>query len=60
MIKQRFPGSFRSGKDLFDITMLKDSKSIRAFSMFMGILKEHVDNAKPTPTHHFLKKLDEI
>ncbi|CAJ0885413.1 5838_t:CDS:2 [Entrophospora sp. SA101] len=58
MIKQRFPGSFRSGKDLFDITMLKDHKSIGAFNMFMGILKERINNARPTPTHHFLKKLD--
>nr|CAG8524713.1 8230_t:CDS:2 [Entrophospora candida] len=59
MIKQRFPGSFRTGKDLFDTTMLKDHKSIGAFNMFMGILKERINNARPTPTHHFLKKLDD-
>ncbi|CAG8610602.1 2374_t:CDS:10 [Ambispora leptoticha] len=57
MIRSKYPGTFRSGKDLFDANLLHNESSIKAFHAFMGLLREYVVRAKPTPTHHFMKKL---
>ncbi|CAJ0844332.1 8493_t:CDS:2 [Entrophospora sp. SA101] len=60
MVKQRFPRSFSSGQDLFDACLLRNDESIRAFYLFMGMLKEYIIKANPTPTHLFLKKLSDV
>ncbi|CAG8497109.1 7112_t:CDS:2 [Ambispora gerdemannii] len=57
MVRSKYPGTFRSGKDLFDANLLHNESSIKAFHAFMGLLKEYVVKAKPTPTHHFMKKM---
>ncbi|KAG9287694.1 hypothetical protein G9A89_004097 [Geosiphon pyriformis] len=57
MIQSKYPGTFRNGKDLFDADLLQSDLSIEAFYAFMGLLKEFVVNATPTPTHYFIKKL---
>ncbi|CAG8791164.1 34489_t:CDS:10, partial [Gigaspora margarita] len=59
-IKKQYPGTFRSGKDLFDARLLRTNESIKAFNLFMGLLKELVVNAKPTATHFFIKKLADM
>ncbi|CAG8854420.1 24586_t:CDS:2, partial [Gigaspora margarita] len=40
IIKSQYPGVFRSGKDLFDVQLLKTHETIKGFNIFMGILKE--------------------
>ncbi|CAG8660002.1 14563_t:CDS:2, partial [Acaulospora colombiana] len=60
MVKRQFPGTFRSGRDLFDAELLRSRESIRAFYLFMGSLKELILNATPTATHFFLKKLADM
>ncbi|RIB07040.1 DHS-like NAD/FAD-binding domain-containing protein [Gigaspora rosea] len=60
MIKSQYPGVFRSGKDLFDVQLLRTHDTIKGFNLFMGILKELIVNAKPTATHSFIKKLTDM
>ncbi|CAG8729070.1 735_t:CDS:1, partial [Acaulospora morrowiae] len=60
LVKRQFPGTFRSGRDLFDAELLRSHESIRAFYLFMGSLKELIVNATPTATHFFLKKLADM
>ncbi|CAG8663408.1 12014_t:CDS:2 [Cetraspora pellucida] len=60
MIKSQYPGTFRSGKDLFDAGLLRNHESIKAFYLFMGVLKELIVNATPTATHFFIKKLADM
>ncbi|RIB18250.1 DHS-like NAD/FAD-binding domain-containing protein [Gigaspora rosea] len=60
MIKSQYPGVFRSGKDLFDVQLLRTHDTIKGFNLFMGILKELIVNAKPTATHSFIKKLADM
>ncbi|KAF0506646.1 DHS-like NAD/FAD-binding domain-containing protein [Gigaspora margarita] len=60
MIKSQYPGTFRSGKDLFDAGLLRTHESIKAFYLFMGVLKELIVNATPTATHFFIKKLADM
>ncbi|CAG8844945.1 399_t:CDS:2, partial [Gigaspora margarita] len=60
MIKSQYPGVFRSGKDLFDVQLLRTHETIKGFNIFMGILKELIVNAKPTATHSFIKKLADM
>ncbi|CAG8753755.1 12947_t:CDS:2, partial [Gigaspora margarita] len=60
MIKCKYPSTFHSGKDLFDAQLLRTHNSIKAFNLFMGVLKELIVNAKPTATHYFIKKLADL
>ncbi|CAG8752713.1 10963_t:CDS:2, partial [Cetraspora pellucida] len=59
-VKCKYPGTFRSGKDLFDARLLTTHESINAFNHFMGILRECILNATPTETHKFIKKLADM
>src|SRR6185437_11175457 len=43
-----------------DAQLLRTHDSIKAFNLFMGILKELIVNAKPTATHSFIKKLADM
>ncbi|KAF0480819.1 DHS-like NAD/FAD-binding domain-containing protein [Gigaspora margarita] len=60
MIKSQYLGVFHSGKDLFDVQLLRTHETIKGFNLFMGILKELIVNAKPTATHSFIKKLADM
>ncbi|CAG8617057.1 17414_t:CDS:2 [Cetraspora pellucida] len=59
-IKKQYSGTFRSGKDLFDARLHRTHESIKAFNLFMGLLKKLIVNAKPTATHFFIKKLADM
>ncbi|RIB01407.1 DHS-like NAD/FAD-binding domain-containing protein [Gigaspora rosea] len=60
MIKSQYPDAFLSGKDLFDAQLLRINDSIKAFNIFMGILKEIIIKARPTATHSFIKNLADM
>ncbi|CAG8533724.1 561_t:CDS:10 [Gigaspora margarita] len=60
MIKSQYLGVFHSGKDLFDVQLLRTHETIKGFNLFMGILKELIVNAKPTATYSFIKKLADM
>ena len=46
-----------NGKDFFDARTLLNPESRKLFFQFIAELKEACSKAKPTATHHFLKKL---
>lgn len=46
-----------SGKDLFDAGLFRDPASAARFYAFIAGLKRRVDDAQPSPTHHFLHTL---
>lgn len=46
------------GRDLFDASLFRDTTSTAVFYTFMAQLKQSIDSAEPTPTHHFIKTLD--
>jgi NAD-dependent histone deacetylase SIR2 len=45
------------GRDLFDASLFRDPTSTAVFYTFIAGLKAAVDNAQPSPTHHFLHTL---
>ncbi|KAJ2711248.1 NAD-dependent deacetylase hst3 [Coemansia spiralis] len=58
-LKQRYPGAVSSGRDLFDATLFGDPGMVGLFYNFMGELRNLVTRATCTPTHAFIKQLDE-
>ncbi|KAJ2888458.1 NAD-dependent deacetylase hst3, partial [Coemansia aciculifera] len=58
-LKQKYPNSVSTGKDLFDATLFSDPGMISLFYSFMGELRNLVSRANCTPTHAFIKELDE-
>ncbi|KAJ1900832.1 NAD-dependent deacetylase hst3 [Kickxella alabastrina] len=58
-LKQKYPNSVSNGKDLFDATLFGDAGMISVFYNFMGELRTLVSQANCTPTHMFIKELDE-
>ncbi|KAJ2016935.1 NAD-dependent deacetylase hst3, partial [Coemansia sp. S610] len=58
-LKQKYPNSVSTGKDLFDATLFSDPAMISLFYNFMGELRNLVSRANCTPTHAFIKELDE-
>ncbi|KAJ1926672.1 NAD-dependent deacetylase hst3, partial [Linderina pennispora] len=58
-LKQRYPQSVTSGRDLFDATLFNDRDMVGLFYNFMGELRDLVSQASCTPTHKFIKQLDE-
>ncbi|CAG8781800.1 3491_t:CDS:2, partial [Gigaspora margarita] len=59
-VKEQYPETFRSGKDLFDAKLIRTNESVKAFYSFIGELKELTINAEPTVTHFFIKKLADM
>jgi NAD-dependent histone deacetylase SIR2 len=45
------------GKDLFDARLFSDATSTAIFYTFMAELRQVIDNATTTATHHFIKYL---
>ncbi|RIB00964.1 DHS-like NAD/FAD-binding domain-containing protein [Gigaspora rosea] len=60
MIQSLCPNAFYSGKDLFDAQLPRTQDSIKAFNIFIGILKELIVKARPTATHSFIKILADM
>ncbi|KAJ1662382.1 NAD-dependent deacetylase hst3 [Coemansia sp. RSA 1813] len=58
-LKQKYPSSVSSGRDLFDATLFHDPGMVELFYSFMGELRNLVSQATCTPTHAFIKELDE-
>ncbi|KAJ3281240.1 hypothetical protein HK104_000124 [Borealophlyctis nickersoniae] len=59
LVKERYPDCFFKGQDLFDADLFRDPNRAAVFYTFMAELKTIISNAKITPTHEFLKRLDE-
>ncbi|KAJ1725430.1 NAD-dependent deacetylase hst3 [Coemansia erecta] len=58
-LKQKYPNAVSNGKDLFDATLFTDPGMISVFYNFMGELRNLVSQANCTPTHRFIKDLEE-
>ena len=58
-MKQQYPDFVGTGKDLFDASVFRHDYNRKVFYYFISKLKELTDNSTPTPTHHFIKTLDE-
>lgn len=58
LVKQQHPDVVLKGRDLFDASLFRDKTSTAVFYTFISKLKERIDSATPTPTHHFIKTLD--
>ncbi|KAJ2656965.1 NAD-dependent deacetylase hst3 [Coemansia sp. RSA 1199] len=58
-LKQKYPSSVTNGRDLFDATLFHDASMVNVFYSFMGELRTLIDQATCTPTHAFIKQLDE-
>ncbi|KAJ2725258.1 NAD-dependent deacetylase hst3 [Coemansia sp. Benny D115] len=58
-LKQKYPNAVSNGKDLFDATLFTDPEMISVFYNFMGELRSLISQATCTPTHMFIKELDE-
>ncbi|KAJ1672929.1 NAD-dependent deacetylase hst3, partial [Spiromyces aspiralis] len=58
-LKKRHPKELSNGKDLFDAHLFKSSTMTELFFSFMGELRHIVNNAICTPSHTFIKKLDD-
>ena len=57
-MKQQHPDVVLKGRDLFDSSLFRDSKSTAVFYTFISQLKQSIDRVSPSPTHKFLKTLD--
>lgn len=57
-MKKQYPDVVLRGRDLFDASLFRDPTSTSVFYTFVSQLKQSVDGATPSPTHHFLKTLD--
>lgn len=58
LVKERYPDVVLRGRDLFDASLFRDSTSTAVFYTFIAQLKRAIDAATPTPTHQFIKTLD--
>ncbi|KAI9504047.1 DHS-like NAD/FAD-binding domain-containing protein, partial [Coemansia spiralis] len=58
-LKQKYPSTVSSGRDLFDASLFQDPSMVGLFYNFMGELRTLVSQATCSPTHAFIKQLDE-
>lgn len=58
-MKKKNPGVVLKGIELFDANLFKDERKTKSFYHFMAELKTLVSSAIPTPTHEFLRQLQE-
>ncbi|CCH63076.1 hypothetical protein TBLA_0J00780 [Henningerozyma blattae CBS 6284] len=63
LIKLQYPelkNSIQSGKELFDISLFRDSLKIEFFAKFIeNFYNNYIRCAKPTQTHYFIKHLQD-
>lgn len=57
LVKQKYPDAVVKGRDLFDASVFKQKKSSQVFYTFMAGLRRATADAKPTPTHQFIRHL---
>ncbi|TFY79450.1 hypothetical protein EWM64_g4564, partial [Hericium alpestre] len=58
LVKKQYPDVVLKGRDLFDSSLFRNTTSTSVFYTFISQLKQSIDNAIPSPTHHFIKTLD--
>ncbi|KAI0784981.1 DHS-like NAD/FAD-binding domain-containing protein [Abortiporus biennis] len=58
LVKQRYSDVVLKGRDLFDASLFRDQTSTAVFYTFISQLKQSIDSASPSSTHHFIKTLD--
>ncbi|KAI0034169.1 DHS-like NAD/FAD-binding domain-containing protein, partial [Vararia minispora EC-137] len=58
LVKKQYPNIILKGRDLFDASLFRDPESTSVFYTFISQLKQSIDTATPSPTHHFIKTLD--
>lgn len=59
MVKAKHPDIVVKGRDLFDATLFKEEATTRVFYTFMAELKTVISSAVPTPTHSFIRQLQD-
>ena len=59
LVKQQYPDVVMKGRDLFDASLFRDPTSTAVFYTFISQLKKSIDSATPSPTHRFIKTLDQ-
>ncbi|KAF9076818.1 DHS-like NAD/FAD-binding domain-containing protein [Rhodocollybia butyracea] len=59
LVKSQFPDVVLKGRDLFDASLFRDPTSTAVFYTFISQLKQTIDQAIPTPTHDFIKILED-
>lgn len=58
LLEQKHSDVLLKGSDLFDASLFRDPATHRLFLQFIAQLKTSIDNAEPSPTHHFIKTLN--
>jgi NAD-dependent histone deacetylase SIR2 len=58
-VKSKHPDTVVKGRDLFDATLFKEEATTRVFYTFMAELKSVISSAVPTPTHSFIRQLQD-
>ena len=58
-MKKQYPDTILKGRDLFDASLFRDPTSTSIFYSFISQLKQSIDSASPSRTHHFIRTLDE-
>ncbi|KAJ2962539.1 hypothetical protein NQZ79_g2295 [Umbelopsis isabellina] len=59
LVKAKHPNVVVKGRDLFDATLFKEESTTRVFYTFMAELKTLISSAVPTPTHSFIRQLQD-
>ncbi|KAI0308185.1 DHS-like NAD/FAD-binding domain-containing protein [Multifurca ochricompacta] len=59
LVKKQYPDTILKGRDLFDASLFRDPTSTSIFYTFISQLKQSIDVASPSRTHHFIRTLDE-
>jgi NAD-dependent histone deacetylase SIR2 len=59
LVKEQYPDTILKGRDLFDASLFRDPTSTSIFYTFISQLKQSIDLASPSRTHHFIRTLDE-
>ena len=59
LVKKQYPDTILKGRDLFDASLFRDPTSTAIFYTFISQLKQSIDSASPSRTHHFIRTLDE-
>ncbi|KAG0237879.1 hypothetical protein BGW41_008305 [Actinomortierella wolfii] len=57
LVKAKYPKTVLKGKDLFDANLFRDCATTAVFYTFISELYRHTLEAKPSPTHRFIKFL---
>jgi NAD+-dependent protein deacetylase SIR2 len=59
LVKKQYPDTILKGRDLFDASLFRDPTTTSIFYSFISQLKQSIDLASPSRTHHFIRTLDE-